>query len=241
LAEWITATDNPYFARAIANRVWGQYMGNGLVHPVDNMSPSNNPSIPPLLDALSRELIQHKFDLKWYIRELVSSKTWQLSAKGTGEAMPEWYQHARSRPLSAEELVEAWRITTGYAAVEQAAGKKTSESRYRPLDGYLVHFFGSPNNGTGDFQGGLPEHLYMNNGPLSQMIGGSGKGNLSALVGDTKIPIAERVERLFLQTLHRRPSAVEAARFADFLDKKKGSPVDAVWVLVTGSEFRFNH
>ena len=70
--------------------------------------------------------------------------------------MPEWFQHARSRPLSAEELVESWQVATGYAAAETASGKKAETSRFRPLgSGYLLQFFGTPNNGTGDFQGGL--------------------------------------------------------------------------------------
>ncbi len=238
LARWITRPDNPYFARAIANRLWAQYMGRGIVHPVDNLSKSNAPSIPELLDVLAREMVAHKFDLKWFIKELVSSKTYQLSSAGSGEAMPEWYQHARSRPLSAEELAEAWRIVTGYAAIEEARGKKGNLSRYRPLDGYLLHFFGSPNNGKGIFQGGLHEHLYLNNGPLAQMISG-GKGSLAEYVGDAKKPVAERVERLFLQTLQRRPTAAEAGKFTTFL--QKGPAADAVWVLITSSEFRFNH
>ena len=85
--------------------------------------------------------------------------------------MPEWFQHARSRPLSAEELVESWQVATGYLATERPARKKAEPDRFRPLgSGYFVQFFGNPNTGTGDFQGGLREHLYLNNGPLGQMI-----------------------------------------------------------------------
>jgi hypothetical protein len=153
--------------------------------------------------------------------------------------MPLYFQHARSRPLSAEELADAWRIVTGYAATEQASGKKPGTSRYRPLDGYLLSFFGSPNNGTGAFQGGLQEQLYLNNGPLAQMIGG-GKESLAALVGDAGRPVEARVERLFLQALQRRPTPAEAAKFAAFLTDN-GSPTDAVWALISCSEFRFNH
>jgi len=145
-------------------------MGRGLIHPIDNMSPSKTPTHPELLATLAKEMVAHKFDLKWFIRELVSSRTYQLSSVGSGEARPQWFQHARSRPLSAEELAESWRIATGYTEVEKASGKKSETSRFRPLDGYLVQFFGTPNTGTGDFQGGLPEHLYMNNGPLGPMI-----------------------------------------------------------------------
>jgi hypothetical protein len=238
LADWITTPENPFFAKAIANRIWGQFMGRGLVHPVDNLSASNKPTHPALLEALTKELVAHKFDLKWLIREIVSSDAYQLSAVGTGEPLPEWFQHARSRPLSAEELVESWQVATGYPPPETSS-KKADTDRFRPLgSGYLVSFFGNPTTGTGDFQGGLREHLYLNNGPLGQMIGS--KGGLAEFVGDPKKPVAERVERLFLQTLNRRPDSDEAKKFADFLNDK-GSPTDAVWVLITCSEFRFNH
>jgi hypothetical protein len=153
--------------------------------------------------------------------------------------MPEWFQHARSRPLSAEELVDSWRIASGYAANEATSGKKPEPDRYRPfISGYVLQFFGNPTNGTGDFQGGLREHLYLNNGPLAQMLGV--KGGLAEFVGDVKLPIEDRIERLFLTALNRRPAPDEAKKFASFL-KESGSGTDAVWVLLSCSEFRFNH
>jgi hypothetical protein len=240
-ADWITRPDNPFFARAIANRVWGQYLGRGLVHPVDNLSPANRPSHPELLELLTQAMKDHKFDLKWYIRELVSSRTYQLSAAGTGDPLPPWFSHARMRPLSAEELAEAWRIATGYAAVEKASGKPARKDRFRPLQGgYVIQFFGTPNTGRGDFQGGLHEHLFLNNGPLESLIN-AGKGSLVERIGDAKQPLPGRVERLFLATLNRRPSAAEQERFAKFLGEKNASAADAVWALLTSSEFRFNH
>lgn len=249
LAAWITGPDNPYFARAAANRVWAQYMGRGLVHPIDNMSPSKIPSHPQLLDAVTKGLVEHKFDLKWYIRELVSSRTYQLSSAGAdGDPRPKWFDHARVRPLSAEELVDAWRVATGYADVEEKsgknAGKKSSESRFRPLEsGYMIRFFGVPNNGIGDFQGGLHEHLYLNNGPLGNLIA-AGKGNLLDTLAASTSPIEERVDRLYLSLLNRRPTADERQRFVSHLSQEGKSPDalrEAIWVLMTCSEFRFNH
>lgn len=239
-ADWITKADNPFFARAVANRMWAQFLGRGLVHPVDNMSPSKKPTHPELLDRLSRAMVEHKFDLKWYIRELVNSRTYQLSITGTGEAMPAWFQHARTRPLSAEELAEAWRIATVFKDNEKAAGKKGALDRFRPLlRDYVILFFGTPTNGKGEFQGGLHEHLYLNNGPLHQMIN-SGKGCLAEMITDKQNLVAARVERLFLTTLNRRPTDAESQKFAGFLGDN-GSATDAVWALITSSEFRFNH
>jgi hypothetical protein len=240
-ADWATRADNPYFARAIANRVWGQYMGRGLVHPINNLSPANNPSHPQLLDQLTKAMIEHKFDLKWYIRELVNSETYQLSSAGSGEPLPEWFQHARMRPLSAEELAESWRFATGHDGVEKASGKPKEKGRFRPLQkDYVIQFFGTPNTGAGDFQGGLHEHLYLNNGPLSYSIPG-GKGSLLEFVADRKQPMEARLDKLFLTTLSRKPSAQEREKFAAFLADEKASVADAIWTLITCSEFRFNH
>ena len=88
LAEWVTARDNPYFARAVANRVWGQFMGRGIVHPIDNIERKNRPSHPELLQACTQAMLEHNFDLKWYIRELCNSKTYQ------------WHRPAKSKTPS---------------------------------------------------------------------------------------------------------------------------------------------
>lgn len=235
LAAWIASPDNPYFTKAVANRVFAQYLGRGLVHPVDNLSPSNPPSLPDLLDVLERELKAHRYDLKWFTREIVLSKTYQLSGAGDGDPFPHYYQHARSRPLSAEEMAEAWRVAVGWTD----SGDSRKAGRFRPIEsGYLIRYFGSPTNGVGDFQGGLHEHLFMNNGPLAQMI--TVKGGLAEFVAQAKVPVEERVRRLYLQTLNRPPSQTETEKFSQFLSTG-GSAVDAVWALITSAEFRFNH
>jgi hypothetical protein len=260
LAEWITRADNPYFARAIANRIWAQYLGRGIVHPVDNMSPSNEPSHPQLLEALTKWLVENKFDLKAYTRELVSSRVYQLSSAGQerlvvepvnrgdhaatdAPAIPTWFEYARTRPLSAEELIESWRVATGFAVLEAAKEEKKREGRYRPLDGYMLRFFGQPNNGTGDFQGGVAEHLYMNNGPLGNLIV-SGPGSLLEWVLKNDVALDERIDRLFLQILSRPPSVEERTKLTELLGDEKQPEErwrDAVWALMTCSEFRFNH
>lgn len=241
LADWLVRADNPYFARATANRLWSQYLGRGLVHPVDNMSESNPPSHPELLKALAQGLVDHAFDLKWYIRELCNSRTYQLSSTGpSDDATPVWFEQARMRPLSAEELIESWRIATGYDAA--ASGKK-AEDRFRPVgNGYLVRFFGQPTNGVGDFQGGLQEHLYLNNGPLGQLIA-TGKGSLHDAITTSSDEWPQRIDRLFLSVLTRMPSDAEREKLADFIksDAKGDRLREAIWALMTCSEFRFNH
>lgn len=242
-AEWVTAESNPFFAKAIANRVWAQHFGRGIVHPVDNMSPSNEPSHPALLEALTKWLVEHKFDLKAYIRELVSSRSYQLSshlAPGD-ENMPTMFQQARSRPLSAEELAESWRVATGYDLATKPKANEKKPSRFRPLESsYMLRFFGQPNNGVGEFQGGLAEHLYLNNGPMGNLIA-SGEGSLFTTLAKGDQPWPQRIDRLFLQTLNRPPSSDEREKLAALIGGDEDRLRDAIWALLTCSEFRFNH
>lgn len=245
LADWIATTDNKFFSRAIANRIWAQFMGRGIVHPVDNMSPSNVPTHPELLDELSQELVAHKFDLKWLMREITNSQSYQRSSRGvTGEPQPRHFEHARSRPLSAEELLDSWRVATGYDDAENLkATKPNDKGRFRPIEGdYMRRFFGTPNSGAGDFQGGLHEHLFLNNGPLSRLID-CGKGGLAETLSNNDIPLPERIDRLYLTTLSRRPTSTETTRFTEFISQSGSKPrwSDALWVLITSSEFRFSH
>ena len=246
LADWITSENNPYFARAAANRIWAQFMGKGIVHPVDNLSPENPPSHPELLDALTQSLIDHKFDLKWFVGEILNSKAYQLSASGTGHAAkPRWYERARYRPLSAEELLESWVRASGYDQVLEASNQKPEERlKIRGITwDYLRRSFGQPSDGVGNFHGGLHEHLYLNNGQVRQLISDR-PGSLHEALAKSEAPWEERVERLYLQVLSRKPMPDEVERFVAFLsseDDPRGRLHDAIWTLMTCSEFRFNH
>lgn len=256
LANWITNPENPYFAKAVANRVWAQFMGKGIVEPVDNLSPDNPPSHPELLEALAQGLIDHKFDLKWLIREILNSETYQLSAQpGTDDAKPFWYQSARVRPLSAEELFESWMVASGYDEVSAKSGskldlldgkgdidKKRFSARGITWD-YLRRAFGQPNDGVGNFQGGLQEHLYLNNGQVRQLIS-TQKGSYLDTLLNSKEPMDKRVQSMFLRVLTRYPEEHETKKFVEFLsssDDPSGRWHDAIWTLMTCSEFRFNH
>lgn len=250
LAEWVTAHDNPYFARSVANRVWAQFMGRGVVHPIDNMSESNDPSHGELLDSLAKQMVDHKFDLKWYIRELVNSKTYQLASTGPVESeLPRWFERARTRPLSAEELVEAWRVATNYAAADAKTKERLEKGDlFYPLGDYQKRFFGEPSNGTGDFLGGMHEHLYMNNGGISKLFSNS-EGSLMHTLAEARkdTPWEDRVEHLYLSILTRRPSPEETQKFVEFFQSAEDQNRphdhvrDAMWALMTCSEFRFNH
>jgi hypothetical protein len=237
--DWLTARQNPYFARAAANRIWAQFMGRGFVHPVDDLSEKNEPSYPALLKAIASGLVWHKFDMKWLIREIVNSEAYQLSDTGSvAEALPVQYERARVRPLSAEELIASLGVATGNG-VDWAAKSQDATSEY------MLRFFGEPNDGQGHFQGSLAEHLFLNNSGSIRRLGQARKGNLADALLTSKQPWPARVDRLFLSILSRTPTAAERDRFVKHLSSDaKMAPAlveEAIWVLLSCSEFRFNH
>jgi hypothetical protein len=238
LAAWATAADNPYLARAVANRIWAQFLGRGLVHPIDDLSGRNAPSHPDLLQELTRRLIATKFDLKGLIRELVNSEVYQLASTGTSaEALPKWFERARVRPLSAEELVASLQSAAGFPEDGFKKAGQTTE--------YFRIYFGEPSDGQGNFQASLAEHLFLNNSDHLRLLARPRNGNLADTLLTSKAPWEEKVDQLFLSVLSRRPSPAERQRFVKHLSgETRTAPTrveEAIWVLLSCSEFRFNH
>lgn len=239
VAEWITAKENPYLARAAVNRVWAQFMGRGFVHPVDDFNSKNEPSHPALLKALESQFIAHQFDLKWLIREIVNSDAYQAADVGPiKDALPKYYERARIRPLSVEELTASLHVATGLG-VESALKSKPS--------GDMVKYLGEPVDGQGTFQGSLTEHLFIHNGDTFRGLCYPRNGNLAESLLKSEADWNAKVERMFLSVLSRTPTIEERERFVNYLtmdpkDTKLAAQrmEETLWVLVASSEFRFN-
>jgi Protein of unknown function (DUF1549)/Protein of unknown function (DUF1553) len=243
LVEWLTAADNPYFAKAMANRLWGQFMGRGLFHPVDDLRDDRPGSHPQLLQALQDEFVRHHFDVKWLIRELANCETYQRSmGKGPGV---DWYAQRRLRPLSAEEMLAALREATGFDAAARASGKPDDAKLPPLLVRDVLREFGEPVDGRGEFQGSLSERLLMNNSYDVRQLILRRKGNLMDVLLSSTAPWEERVELLYLSVLSRLPRDEERKRFVQYLTSDPQNPAplveEAIWVLLSCSEFRFNN
>ncbi len=124
LMDWLRNEDNPYFAKAIVNRIWSNYFGTGIVDPTDDMNLANPPSNAPLLDYLASELIAHDFDLQWLHREICNSETYQRSAETneTNKMDRINFSHHVPRRLPAEVIYDAVNLATG-------SDNKTSKMR----------------------------------------------------------------------------------------------------------------
>lgn len=235
LAEWLTAADNPYFARAMANRVWGQFLRRGIVHPVDNLSERNKASHAELLDLLAKEFVQHKFDVKWLIREIVNSKTYQLSSNGS-QGEPLSFEQMQLRPLTDVEMINAVRTAAGWG----------SDNLSESLDNYVRRTFGNAVDGRGEFQASLTERLFVSNSSNFRSLITRKPGGLWHRIQNSKEPISDRVDQLFVSVLSRFPDADERQQFEAHLAMAKlatsdTTVEDAIWALLASAEFRFNH
>ena len=182
---------------------------------------------------LEEQFRSRKFDMKWLIRELVNSKTYQLSSRGP-VAEPSWFEQARLRPLSAEEFIASLRAATGHS----------DDKLPGTLQYHLMNAFGNATDGRGDFQASLTERLFVsNNTYLRQMIQRR-KGNLADTIVTSKDTWEQKVDRLYLTILSRPPRPAERERFVKHLTSAGAADAlieEAIWALLASTEFRFNH
>jgi hypothetical protein len=254
LADWMTAPDNPYFARAAANRIWAQLFGIGLVDPVDDMGADNPPSHPELLDALARAFADHDFDRKFLTRAITLSRPYQLTSRerpphshaATNADDTRLFARMRERGLTAEQLYDSVALAIGATAEEARPGRfagAVSSSRAEFLEK-----FGHQDERPTEAQTSILQALALMNGRL---VAGAthveGGATLSAVAEAPYLDMAGRVETLFLATLSRRPKPEEAARLIAYVEN--GGPTkdhrkalsDVFWALLNSPEFLLNH
>src|SRR5262249_52709561 len=116
LAEWMTAKNNPFFARAAVNRTWAQFFGAGIVEPIDDFSDEIKPSHPELLDEMARQFAEHQFDFKFLIRAITLSKTYQRGSvyPEASKPDPRLFAFVPAKGLSPEQFYDSLVQATGY-------------------------------------------------------------------------------------------------------------------------------
>lgn len=115
LMAWLRSPENPYFAKAIVNRVWSNYFGIGIVDPSDDMNLANPPSNAPLLEYLATEFVRNDFDLRWLHRTITSSETYQRSSQTNATNAMDQTNFSRHVPrrLPAEVIYDSVVLATG--------------------------------------------------------------------------------------------------------------------------------
>jgi hypothetical protein len=247
LAEWITAPDNPYFARTAVNRLWAHFFGVGLIDPVDDEPSEENPcSHPELLDELARQFVAHNFDVKYVIRAIAASKAYQRASAVTEPAQNEARLFARMalKGMTPEQLFDSLVQATGYKDTfdPTARGRQPFSARTQ----FLLRF-ASQEKRT-EYHTSILQALALMNGKfVADATSVERSTTLAAVIDAPFLTTAQRVETLYLATLSRRPRAEEALRMAAYVDgagehgARSRALTDVFWALLNSSEFILNH
>ena len=269
--DWLTAPSNPYFAKALVNRVWKNYMGRGLVEAEDDLRETNPPSNAALFTALADDFVKNKYDVKHLMRTILNSAAYQRSSKPLKEnaADDRFYSRYLVRRLPGEVILDAYSDLTGVATpfdkITSAAGDATSPIGSYPRGTRAVQVpdslatsqfldaFGRAERiqtcaceRTSDAS--VTQALHLNNGYTLNDKLRDPNSVVTKWIAE-KLKDEDIVDRVFLSGLSRVPTPAEKKKFLDILaDGSKDGPQsrretieDFVWAVLTGREFLFNH
>lgn len=267
LAQWMTDSENPYFSRAISNRVWANFFGRGLVEQVDDLRLSNPASNEPLLDALAKHVVDVGFDLKELMRTILQSETYQRSSAALAENQLEGQYHSRYYPrrLMAEVMLDSidqvLGTTTKFDEIAFPGADLQKTDFYQPgtraielfdaaVNSYFLKTFGrNPREITCECERSaepsMVQVLHLSNGDTLNPKLAADQNVISAAIaaGQSDEMI---IRQLFIRALAREPQSSELKKLLEVLaeygeeDRKTGLQ-DVAWSVLTSTEFTFNH
>jgi hypothetical protein len=251
LSKWLASPDNPYFATNLANIVWAHFFGLGIIHEVDDVRVSNPASNPELLQELGRRFTGYKYDFKKFVRDICTSRTYQLTTQtnATNQADTRNFAHANIRRIRAETFLDC--ITQVTETRNKFPGLPLGARAVQIADGgtsnYFLTTFGRATRETVcscevRLEPTLSQSLHLMNGDTTTQRIQSGD-LIGKRLAAKKTP-AEIIEELYIRCLSRKPLAQERSKLdaalAALPDKKKALE-DIFWALLNSREFMFNH
>jgi hypothetical protein len=254
LAEWLTSPENPYFARAIANRVWANFLGIGLVERVDDMRISNPASNEELLAACAEFLIEKKFDLKELKRAIMQSATYQRSSEPLSENKVDTVYYSRYYPrrLKAEVLLDAishgTNIPTEFKDIPK--GTRALQLSDSSVVSYFLDAFGRPERKITcecerSDEPSMPQVLHLYNGQtLNEKLQSPDSRLSQALAAGSSAEAM--LDDLYLAALSRPPTVEEKERLLGVVqetpeEERRQVWEDVYWSVLTSREFLFQH
>jgi hypothetical protein len=251
LVDWMTAPDNPFFARALANRYWKHFFGRGIVEPEDDMRVTNPPSNPALLDALARHFTQSGYNLKDLVRTICRSSAYQLSSEPTAlnRRDKQNYSSFAPRRLAAEALYDA---VNQVAAMPGSfggvpAGTTAVQLPDNGFNDYFLTVFGKPQAESAcecerKPEANLAQSLHLLNSSDIQNRLGNGNGRAALLGRDQTRTDVEKVTELYYWAFARPPHPAELAFLLDHVaeyDNRQQAYEDLLWAVFNTKEFQF--
>lgn len=260
-AQWLTSPKNPYFARNIVNRIWRNFMGRGLVEPVDDLRNTNPATNDEVLDALVKDFVARHFDIDYMIRTIMQSATYQASSQPLQEnaADDKYGSHYVIKRLPAEALLDAYSQVMklpekfdGYPA-----GMRALQLPDTTVKSYFLDAFGRPprRQTRESERTSIPtitQALHIINGDtLNNKLRAPGN-SIDMLLGlgfsDEQI-----VDYFYLASFSRSPKHSERSALVDALrsaeqqkvagvhDPRRAALIDMAWAMLTSEDFMFNH
>ena len=254
-ADWLVADQNPYFARAIVNRLWQTMMGRGLVEPADDLRATNPATHPKLLKELADDFVEHGFDLRHTLRLIAVSHAYARSSQSSrgNESDVRYYSHRIGQQLEPEVLADAISDVLGIPELygEKPLGTRAVTLATPQVESETLDALGRcarekscelPISFAGT--GGLTLKLHLFNGPILNQRIASDHGRLSHLIAAGKTNEAI-VDEFYRAALSRTVTATERQFWSQQLNESRGDRrnllEDFVWSLLTCKEFVTNH
>jgi hypothetical protein len=251
LADWMTSPTNEAFSGAMVNRLWKHFLGVGLIEPVDDLRASNPPSNDALWRHLNQEFVSHRFNLRHVMRQIVRSRTYQLSSLTlpSNETDSRFHSHYYARRLPAEVLLDALSTATDVpdTFTGHPVGVRAVQVSEPQVSSYFLSLFGRSERVTAcacerSGEVTLPQLLNLQNGEETARKLQDPRGRLKKLVS-WKPNREQLIEELFLASVSRRPKPSELSLLLDRIKDAslEDAGTDLFWALLNSKEFAFNH
>lgn len=253
LVDWMAKPENPFFAKVLVNRFWGHFLGRGIVHEVDDLRESNPPSNPELLDALAKDFVAHKFDMKHVIRTIVSSKVYQLASEPTEHNLHDRQNYARyyARRIISEVFADAVDQATGTRTKysNMSASSRAVDLPHEGFGSYFLDTFDRPRRVSScecERSSGatLAQVLLLANSDDLENKIADGNGKIARLLKEKRLA-KDIIDDIYLGALGRFPTADELTKTHTFVeslptDKQQQALEDILWAVLNTREFMFN-
>lgn len=253
-ADWLAAPDNPFFAKAAVNRVWGHLLGRGIVDPVDDFRDSNPPSNPRLLEELAKQFGQNGFSRKWLVKAIMTSHTYQRSSRTNDFNKNDeiYFSHATTRMLTAEQLLDGICAVTSVPETfpNMPPGTRATELAEPPTDNYFLKIFGQPQREMvceceRSSDSNLSQALQMINGPTVHNKLRADNGRINTMIAAMKSD-DEIIAQLYVAGVCRTPTTEElktakAHIAASGEANRRQALEDIGWAVLNSKEFLFQH
>lgn len=249
-ADWLTAAENPWFARAFANRIWRQYFGRGLVEPVDDLRADNPATHPEVLDEMARQFAANKFDVKYLIRAVTATAAYRRTSQVAESDEVESLRLYGRMPLkvlqpfplrdSIERVLAIGEPPQPPAKLPDDPHEAIRERRKRrgTRDNFAQYFQGEEGASPTSYQAGLPQALRLMNGKELQYR----PSKMSDEVLRRYKQPDEGVDFVYRAVLSRRPTTEERETAVAYVKEKgEGKYTDLIWALLNSTEFAANH